>query len=156
MSVVAKDFELAAASKTNTKVKKPRSAEQKRRKSNKHKTPRDCPRVTIRLSVEDYQRLQELADGMALSAYLRCVALNEKLPRRRRKTSVSAADAKLLAQIIGLLGQSRIANNLNQLAYHANIGALDIGDGEKAQINEAYEYVRDMRMLLLSALGVRK
>jgi hypothetical protein len=55
-----------------------------------------------------------------------------------------------------LLGQSRIANNLNQLAYHANIGALPIDDIIKAQITEAYGHGLFLRKTLIKALGLRE
>lgn len=118
-------------------------------------TTRDCPRVTVRFSRDDYQRLQELADGAALSVYLRAVALAQELPKRKHRSVASIKDKQAIAQVLGLLGQSRIANNLNQLAYHANIGSLVIDDDAKAQISEAYDYVVSMRKLLLKALGVR-
>jgi hypothetical protein len=60
---------------------------------------------------------------------------------------------KAAAEALALLGQSRIANNLNQLAYHANIGALDIGEAERAKIDEAYAHVLAIRTLLVTALG---
>lgn len=104
---LSQDIILAAAEKP---AQKPR-----------HKTTRDCPRVTVRFSPEDYERIQALADGMALSVYLRAKALNEPLPRRKLGSKSSIEDQAVIAQLLGLLGQSRIANNLNQLAYHANI-----------------------------------
>lgn len=88
----------------------------------RRKRTRDCPRVTVRLSPEDPAKLIELADGMALSAYLRAKALSDDSPRRRRSGS-PVKDRVTIACVLGMLGQSRIANNLNQLAYHANIFA---------------------------------
>jgi hypothetical protein len=122
----------------------------------RNKTTRDCPRVTLRLSVEDHQRLKELANGMALSTYIRAKALGDELPRRKPRSTVSVADHQATAQILGLLGQSRIANNLNQLAYHANIGALPIDHITKAQITEAYQQVLFLRKTLIQALGLRE
>lgn len=116
-------------------------------------TPRDCPRVTVRLSGTDHARLVELADGMALSAYIRAAALNEVLGKRKRRSLNPVADRKAIAQVLGLLGQSRIASNLNQLAYQANIGALEMDERALAQIEEAYLHITAMRGLLLKALG---
>lgn len=134
--------------------KAPRLKSNQRRRSSEYKTTRDCPRVTVRLSVEDHARLKALADGMALSTYIRAKALNEGLPRRKARSTTSVADKKMLAQILGLLGQSRIANNLNQLAYHANVGALAMDDETLAQISEAREHVASMREILIRALGL--
>jgi hypothetical protein len=57
-----------------------------------------------------------------------------------------------MAEALALLGQSRIANNLNQLAYQANIGALAIDEDTRGQIDEAYLFVAEMRGLLVKAL----
>lgn len=126
-----------------------------RRSKKRTDTPRDCPRVTIRLSEADHARLVEMADGMALSTYIRALALNENLSKRMRTSMSPVTDQKAIGQVLGLLGQSRIANNLNQLAYQANIGALQIDDEALAQIEEAYVHVVAMRGLLLKALGSR-
>ena len=123
--------------------------------SRKHKTPRDCPRVTIRLSVEDHEKLKAQADGAALSVYLRALILKQQLPKRKLRSTASVEDRQAIAQLLALLGDSRIANNLNQLAYHANIGSLPIDDETKGQINEAYDHVLFMRNTLISALGMK-
>ncbi|CTQ58131.1 plasmid mobilization relaxosome protein MobC [Roseibium album] len=122
----------------------------------RHKTTRDCPRVTVRLSLDDYERLQTLAGGRALSVYLRAKGLEEPLPKRKTKSSVPIADRHVIAQLLGILGQSRIANNLNQLAYHANVGSFAIDDDARSQINEAYEHVLFIRKMLLRGLGYRE
>ena len=92
---------------------------------------------------------------MALSTYIRALALNESLSKRKRRSISTVADQKAIGQVLGLLGQSRIANNLNQLAYQANIGALQMDKEALAQIEEAYAHVVAMRGLLLKALGGR-
>ncbi len=91
------------------------AAKPTKRKPPRHKTTRDCPRVTLRLSPDDHERLKELAGSMALSTYIRAKALGLDLPRRELRSSASVVDKQAIAQILGLLGQSRIANNLNQL-----------------------------------------
>lgn len=120
-----------------------------------NKTTRDCPRVTVRFSRDDYERLQELANGASLAVYLRGKALDEQLPRVRGRSAATVKDKAAIAQLLGLLGQSRIANNLNQLAYQANIGALVMDDDARSQIKEAYAHVNEMRGLLIEALGLR-
>ena len=125
------------------------------RKRTQHKTPRDCPRVTLRLSADDHARLVEMADGMALATFIRAKVLDEKLPRTRCRSTASIGDKQAIAQILGLLGQSRIANNLNQLAYHANIGSLAMDETAIAQLDEAYEQIIVLRQTLIKALGSR-
>ena len=74
--------------------------------------------------------------------------------RRRRRTHALVQDQQALARLLGLLGETRIANNLNQLAYHANTGTLLIDEQTTDQINEAYGHVCFMRDALIEALGL--
>lgn len=109
--------------------------------------------VTLRLTPQERERLEELAQGMTLSAYIRACVFAQEDKRRKSRPKNVVADKKAASKALALLGQSRIANNLNQLAYHANIGALSMGDKEKAQIEEAYAHVQSMRSQLMTALG---
>lgn len=118
------------------------------------RTPRDCPRVTLRLSSDDHIRLKEMADGMALATFIRAKALDEQLPSKKERSPVSVKDKQAISQILGLLGQSRIANNLNQLAYHANVGSLAMDDVTREQIEESHEQIVFIRQTLLAALGM--
>jgi hypothetical protein len=120
-----------------------------------NRTTRDCPRVTVRLSQDDHARLTDLAGGMALSTYLRAAALGQDLPRRRA-AGLAVQDREAIAQLLGLLGQSRIANNLNQLAHQANIGTLPVDEETKTDIDEAYRLVVSVRATLMRALGMKE
>ncbi|MEM9734293.1 MAG: plasmid mobilization relaxosome protein MobC [Pseudomonadota bacterium] len=124
---------------------------QQRSKDSTHQT---SPRVTLRLTVEEHARLTELAHGMTLSAYIRACLFHSDVAPRKRKKREPVKDEKALAELLGLLGQSRIANNLNQLAYQANAGSLLLDDHSLAMITEAYDYVRFMRSQLILALGI--
>lgn len=118
----------------------------------KHGKRSSVPPVTLRLTAEERERLEELATGMTLSAYIRaCVFAKEERRRKRRPKDV-VADKKAMAEALALLGQSRFANNLNQLAHQANIGALDVDEGTRGQIDEAYAFISDMRAMLVKAL----
>jgi len=110
-------------------------------------------RVTIRLTPREREALEKLAANMTLSAYIRaCVFEKEDKRRKRRSTSV-IGDKKAIAQILAMLGQSRIANNLNQLAHHANLGTLEIDEVSQGYIEEAYIYIYSIRDQLLKALA---
>lgn len=113
-----------------------------------------APRVTLRLTEDEHAKLLELAHGMTLSAYIRaCVFVGDAAPRKRKKRE-PVKDEKAIAQLLGLLGQSRIANNLNQVAYAANSGSLLFDDETQAMISEAYRHVCFMRSQLILALGI--
>ncbi|MEL6583914.1 MAG: plasmid mobilization relaxosome protein MobC [Pseudomonadota bacterium] len=109
--------------------------------------------VTLRLTPEERVRLEELADGMTLSAYIRACVFAENTRRRGKHPGDRDAQKKAAAEALTLLGQSRIASNLNQLAHHANLGVLDIGPLEQQQIAEAHGHVLAIRTLLMEALG---
>jgi len=109
-------------------------------------------RVTIRLTPREREALEKLSANMTLSAYIRACIFQEEDKRRKRRSTSVIGDKKAIAQILALLGQSRIANNLNQLAHHANLGTLEIDDVSKARIDEAYGHVCFMREHLIKAL----
>lgn len=109
--------------------------------------------LTLRLTPEEREHLEGLATGMTLSAYVRACIFAEEAKRRKRRPKNIVADKKAAAEALALLGQSRIASNLNQLAYHANIGELIHGEEEKAQIIEANAHLQAIRSLLMKALG---
>lgn len=108
--------------------------------------------ITLRLTPNERAQLEELATGMTLSAYIRACVFAEEERRRKRRPKNIVADKKAMAEALALLGQSRIANNLNQLAYQANIGALAMDEDTRYQIDEAYLFVAEMRGLLIKAL----
>lgn len=109
--------------------------------------------VTLRLTPQERAKLEELAAGMTLSAFIRACVFAEETKRRKKRSLSSIEDKKVVAEALALLGQSRIASNLNQLAYHANIGAWITGEVEKAHIAEANEHLAAIRALLMQALG---
>ncbi|MEM6311218.1 MAG: hypothetical protein AAF754_14340 [Pseudomonadota bacterium] len=112
--------------------------------------------LTLRLTPEERVRLEELAAGMTLSAYVRACVFAEDAKLRKTRPSDKVEEKKAAAEALALLGQSRIASNLNQLAYHANIGALIVGNDERAQIAEANAHLATIRALLMEALGKRQ
>ena len=66
-----------------------------------------------------------------------------------------AKDREAIAQILGALGQSRIANNLNQIAYQANCGSLLMDEETDKEIKLACAHIAWMRVKLIGALGLK-
>lgn len=112
------------------------------------------PRVTLRLTEEEHTQLKHLSEGMAISAYIRQCVFGSKATRRKRRSHVPVHDQHAMAKALALLGQSRIANNLNQLAHRANMDSLIMDDKAYTQIQEAYDHVIAMRDNLIKALGL--
>ena len=92
-----------------------------------------------------------------MSAYIRlCVFGGDMTRRKRQRRTQPVADDQALAKILGLLGHSRMANNLNQLAFHANTGSLIIDAETRQRINEAYAHITVLRAELMKALGLKE
>ncbi len=121
---------------------------------NKTKTKKSSPRITLRLSEEENARLKHLSQGMTVSAYIRKCVFGDQTTRRKRRSHRPVQDQESLANVLALLGQSRIANNLNQLAHQANMGSLTVEENTLNKLVEAYEHVTAMRNELIRALGL--
>lgn len=100
---------------------------------------------------EERQKLLRMSEGMSLSAFIRERIFVDDGSRVRRSP---VQDREALAQTLALLGKSRIANNLNQLAYEANTGSLLLDPETLAKIEESYQFVGEMRSALIKALGL--
>ncbi len=110
------------------------------------KPAKTSPRITLRLTERELATLKSLSSGMSLSAYVRkCVFGKEAKPRKIRARA-PVENHQALAQVLGLLGQTRFANNLNQLAYHANSRAWGVslrpGHHEGIISFEAFEKIQ--------------
>ena len=113
------------------------------------------PPFSIRLSQTERARLAVEAAGAPLGAYIKAKVLGETPPLRVRRTGLAIEDRQALAQVLALLGRSNLANNLNQLARAVHTGSLLVTPETEAEIMAALEAVRDLRRLLLVALGLK-
>lgn len=111
------------------------------------------PPFSLRLNAEERKRLEEAAAGMALGAYIRAKLLDGDLSPRRTRGAAPVKDHAALAQVLGMLGNMRLANNLNQLARAANIGALPLTPEVEADLATACAAVIAMKAELMRALG---
>ncbi|MEZ5918974.1 MAG: plasmid mobilization relaxosome protein MobC [Alphaproteobacteria bacterium] len=109
---------------------------------------------SLRLSQEERERLERDAGDMPRSAYIRSCLFDETTPRKRRLKN-PVKDHKILAQALALLGQSRIASNLNQIAKALNSGSLIISPDTEDVIREACAAIIQIRDLLMKALDMR-
>ncbi len=121
--------------------------------SKKPKQRRYTPPFSLRFTIEERKRLDEMAGNQPLGAYIRSRLLGEQTGKRR-KVKKPAPDTALLALLLSELGQSRLASNINQLAKATNMGALDITPEIEREIEQACREIQAMRALLITALGV--
>lgn len=117
--------------------------------------PKSPPPFSIRLTSEERARLIAEAAGAPLGTYIKAKALGTPLPIRVRRTGLTVQDRQSLAKVLALLGGSRLASNLNQLARLANIGALPVEPEMEADLADAVGIIREIRLLLLIALGMK-
>ena len=112
---------------------------------------------SLRLSAAERVRLESDARGAPLGAYVKAKLFDRPAlpPLKRRRSVRPVGDDAALAQALALLGSSRIASNLNQLAHAANIGALPVDSETIHDLNEAVDLVREIRALLVAALGLK-
>jgi hypothetical protein len=108
----------------------------------------------MRLSEDERARLAVEAAGAPLGAYVKA-KLFGTAPIRLRRNGIAVEDRTALAQGLALLGRSRLANNLNQLAHAVNIGALPVTPETEEELAAALRDVRSLRLLFLAALGLK-
>jgi hypothetical protein len=116
---------------------------------------RKDPPFSLRLSLEERTRLESDAAGAPLGAYIKGKLFGDALSIRVRRSGLPVEDRKALAQALALLGRSNVANNLNQLAKLAHIGALPLTRETEAELTAALADIRYVRRLLLEALGLK-
>lgn len=110
---------------------------------------------SIRLTKEERQKLDQLAQGTSLAEYIRSRIFDGNAPVHRTKGRFPVKDEQALSQILGMLGQSRIPNNINQLAKAANTGSLPVTPDTEKQLHEACYSVIWIRRQLIQALGLK-
>lgn len=117
------------------------------------------PIFKMRLTAEERARLERDAGDTPLATYIKFRLLNG-LPdlaslRPALPCGRPATDTQLIAQLLAVLGQSHLANNLNQLAKAANMGTLEVRPETEQELLDACAAVKAMRQDLISALGLK-
>lgn len=113
--------------------------------------------LSLRLTQEERETLEQAAKGQTLSAYVRqrLFGTDVKLEGRVGEIRLSPMERqKLLAQILAELGSSRIGKSLAELAEAAQVGILPLSPDVLSEIRAACAHVRDLRAMLLRGLGL--
>lgn len=112
------------------------------------------PPFSLRLTREERAQLEHDATGMSKGAYIRSRVFDESLPKRRTRNKHPVKDYQELAKVLGELGASRLANNVNQLAKASNSGSLETSPDTEKALQRACADIQWMRQVLMSALGL--
>jgi hypothetical protein len=118
----------------------------------KKKTKREAP-FSLRLTFEERAALEAAAGDMPLGAYIKAVLFGQDLQKVRQRSKTPVKDHEALGRVLAALGQSRLANNLNQLARAVNTGTLPVHPETEADLRSACDDVAVLRAMLLEALG---
>ena len=114
---------------------------------------------SLRLTPEERQALEDRAGRQPLAVYIRqrlFADQGEMGKRQRAARRPAVQDEQALAQVLALLGQSRLASNVNQLARAANSGSLPVTPDTEAALCAASADMAAMKTLLMRALGIRE
>lgn len=111
---------------------------------------------SLRLSFDERARLEQDASGMALGAYIRDRLFGDDVAPRQTRGHFPVKDYAALGRVLAALGQSRLSNNLNQIAKAVNTGSLPVTPETEADLRQACKDVQAMRRDLLIALGLHE
>lgn len=112
----------------------------------------------LRLSKPELALLKQRAIAIGVSAgeYVRHQLFGSDRSIRRTRGRNPVVDQDALGRVLSMLGRTRAGSNLNQLAKAANCGALILDDEARAVLLEACADIREIRRLLMRALGVHE
>ncbi|MBY0382319.1 MAG: MobC family plasmid mobilization relaxosome protein [Xanthobacteraceae bacterium] len=113
---------------------------------------KDSRPFSVRFTPAEKEILLQRAGSLPLGTFLRSAALGAPSQSRQRRP---VGDSAALGRLLGLVGQSRLANNLNQLAKAAHIGSLPVTTETEDDLKAACKQIAHMRDLLLAALGMK-
>lgn len=116
------------------------------------------PPFSMRFTEDERKALEAAAAGRPLAAYIRWLIFKEdmpEMPKKRTRGESADVDQKAIAKLLGALGQSRIASNINQLAKAANSGSLPVNHDVLNSLKEAVTAIYWMRDTLIKALRLK-
>ncbi|WP_276719452.1 hypothetical protein [Pseudooceanicola nitratireducens] len=111
------------------------------------------PPFSLRLTYEERARLDAERGSKTLAAYIRERLFGVDAAPRKKRGNSPVQDKEALGRMAGALGQSRLSQNMNQLAKAVNSGSLPVTPETEAEIKESCREISEMRAALLAALG---
>ena len=111
---------------------------------------------SLRLTFEERAELEKDAAGFSLSGYIKWRLFDPDRPRPKKRGKVPVKDHKILAALIAMLGQSRLAANINQLAKAVHTGSLPVTPETEANLKKASQDIASIREMLIEALGLKE
>lgn len=109
---------------------------------------RDTP-FSLRLSEAERDELITKADGLPLGTYIK----SRLFDGSQYRSSARKVDREVIGRVLGILGQSRISQNLNQIAKAAHMGALPVTPELLEELDQTCDELKAMRQDIMVALG---
>lgn len=110
---------------------------------------------SLRLTNEQRIKLDKAAAGKPLGSFIKGKLFDDDLVPRRRKSPMPVKDHTALAQVLGMLGQMKIAHSLDQLAMAASKGTLPLTPEVEDELMTACTAILAIQAELMRALGYR-
>lgn len=110
---------------------------------------------SIRLSADERTRLEQEAGNRPLGTYIRAKLLGDDQSPRKPALRRQRMDYELLGRVLAALGQSELATCLTLLAVQAEQGNLPVADEVTKDLKLACEAVQDIRLALITGLGLK-
>lgn len=108
--------------------------------------------LSLRVTTQEKVYFTRLAGDLPISRFI----IDSVLKNGMRSSQVRAfIDKQKISQLLGFLGQSRIASNINQLAKAVNSGSLPVNEEVVSNLNEAVAAILWMRDELIKALKLK-
>lgn len=128
------------------KAAKPGKAKPKRRRPSS---------LSIRVTDDERAILERKAGKRSIGAYVREKVLGDKQAPRRKAAAKPPVDYAMLGQVLGKLGKSEQVACLFLLLVAAEKNRVTMSEKDRAALHAACDDVREVRAVLMSALGLR-
>lgn len=106
----------------------------------------------IRFSEAERVELERRSGNMALGTFIKAELFADTVKRRRGSRSPTK-DNVSLAQVLAMIGQSKVGDQLEILSSAVENGSLLVNDEVVSDIQNACAEVHAMRSMLMKALG---
>lgn len=119
------------------------------------KRPEPTHTISLRVTDAEKARLEKDAAGMSRSAYIREKLFGDVAKPRKTRGKHPVKDYEALGRVLGLLGRSKLAHDLNQLDWAVRNDAVRLDAATAEAIRLACTDVAAMRDDLVTALGLK-
>ena len=110
--------------------------------------------ISLRLTDAERALLEAQATGGNLSAFIRRRLFAPTEQSARREVRNPRVDERQIAQLLGYLGSSDIAQSLRKLSVAATSGALPCSPETEQLLSDCCSSIIELRQVLMNALGL--